>query len=203
MRIIALSGWRGSGKDMVALHLEQECGFHRMSFAGLLKDMVANDYELERVWLDDRELKEAALLQYPVEPKDAFTAAIAGLLDKEFAHVNGSRYWTPRAICILEGSVKRSVNPNFWVDYVAQKMIPGQHYVISDVRYKNELHRLQEKFPGKVTSVRIERFDTIASTDPSERDLDDEQFDYVIDNRGKTIQEVFDQVKVIYEEIVR
>ena len=67
------------------------------------------------------------------------------------------------------------------------KMDDDRIYVISDVRYKSEMKALKDKFGSNVTSVRVERFDSCDSTDPSERDLDDYEFDRVLSNRGSLI----------------
>jgi hypothetical protein len=56
-------------------------------------------------------------------------------------------------------------------------------YVISDARYKNEINSLKATGANVIT-LRINRFDTSPSNDPSERDLDNFEFDSVISNRG-------------------
>jgi hypothetical protein len=92
------------------------------------------------------------------------------------------KYWTPRALAILVGSCMRSVNPNFWVEKALAQCQPGGFYVIADCRYKNEADTIK-RTDAKVITVRINRFDTSPSDDPSERDLDDYQFDKVINNK--------------------
>lgn len=181
-RIIALSGWRQSGKDTTAHYLVNEYGYIQMSFAASLKDMVATTYGVDREILDSPTHKEMPLINYPVIPTDPFTSHIHQLLASELR----SGYWTPRALCILEGSIKRSVNANYWVQSVIRKAIdnPQNHYVISDVRYRSEMDALNIMLPDQVAPVRIERFDSIDTLDPSERDLDFYPFAHRLPNRG-------------------
>jgi len=112
-------------------------------------------------------------------------------------------FWTPRAACIFVGSVGRSFNADHWVDRALtnvgdiNKPIGLQNVVVSDFRYKSEYNRVIELF-GKdiVKTVRIDRFDTVNSTDPSERNLDDFEFDVRIENKG-TLQEFIAKINEV------
>lgn len=180
--VIAMSGWRKSGKDTVADFLVREYGYRKLSFAAALKDMVSTTYKVPREYLDSQTHKEMPLHEYPAIPSDKFTAAIHDLLRGELS----SGYWTPRALCILEGSIKRSVNSNYWVRSVANEILGTRgNYVISDMRYKSEADTLRILLPSLIT-LRLDRFDSIDTQDPSERDLDDYKFDIVTGNRGTT-----------------
>lgn len=99
-------------------------------------------------------------------------------------------YWTPRALCILEGSVKRTASSDYWVKKVIESIKfdfepnPPKQFVISDLRYKSEIKQLRAAFGDSLTVVRINRFKSIDSTDPSERDLDGFDFDITVDSTG-------------------
>lgn len=199
MRIICLSGFKGSGKDTAANYLDSKYDYTRYAFADILKDEAAKAYDVPRQWFDDSALKEHPLPKYPVNSCDAFTLQLHAILKDEFKFLGDDNastlYWTPRALAILTGSIKRSVNPNYWVDKVCQvikeEIAFGNHmFSISDFRYKSEAHRLKQKFGSKVIFVRISRFDSVDSTDASENDLNDYAFDYVIENRG-TLEEFY------------
>lgn len=180
-RIIAVSGWKSSGKDTLASHLVSQYGYKQLSFAAALKDLVAKQYCLHRSMMDDPQLKEEPLLQLPVITTDQFTQVIHHQLAAELK----SGYWTPRALCILEGSLKRSVNANFWVSRVVDtiKNNPNQKYVISDLRYKSEADTLKMLLPrDSLDLVRVTRYRQIGTNDPSERDLDDYSFDVSFSN---------------------
>lgn len=185
-RVIAVSGWKSSGKDTFAHHLVSEYGYEQLSFAAALKDLVAKQYHLHRTMMDDPQLKEEPLLQFPVITTDKFTQ----LIHEQLASELKSGYWTPRALCILEGSLKRSVNANFWVARVVEtiKQNPKKKYVISDLRYCSEADTLKILLPeNELTLVRITRHSDVGTNDPSERDLDQYKFHVGFANMG-TVQ---------------
>lgn len=197
--VVALSGWRGSGKDTAADLLVREYGFTKLSFAAKLKDMVARDYGIPRESLDDPAAKEAPLQQYPVIPGDAFAETLHTRLSSELR----SGFWTPRALCILEGSGKRSVHSNYWVRSVASEILTDtgdRNFVISDLRYKSEADTLKLLLPD-IVLARIERFNSIETNDPSERDLDSYRFSYVLSNKG-TIDDFHRQITAVYADLV-
>lgn len=209
-KVVAISGWAKSGKDTSADYLISN-GYKRVAFADVLKEMVAEQYNIPLQACHNQELKEKPLEQYPVIPKDAFSLAIAKLLFNEFRTIDGRRaaepyidpsgaflgsmydkaggavvqlYWTARSLCILEGSIKRSVDSSYWVGRAVQKidsaLQEGYNVVVSDLRYRSEVAQLRQAFNKNLTTVRINRFDSTPSSDASENDLNNEKFDTVI-----------------------
>lgn len=224
MKVVAISGWKRSGKDTAAAHLIERYNFYRVAFADPLKDMTHEEYGVPRAHCDDPEFKEKPIMDLPVIPKDTFSLGIAKLMYTEFRDKDGNPpmeyhidpsgaflgvtgyqgraggkfvaqlYWTPRALCILKGSVNRSVRSDFWV-HTAISHIDAhneikkvENFVISDLRYKSEMAQLREAFGKDLITVRVNRFDQCQSTDASERDLDNAEFDVVLENRG-TLEE--------------
>lgn len=193
-KLIAVSGWKGAGKDTIGLHLMNEYGYRPISFAYELKNMVASIYGVERSWMDDRTKKDMPLMNMPAIPTDAFSRTIHEMLRDELS----SGYWTPRALCILEGSVKRSVYANYWVKKVVEIVLKDHthNYVITDMRYSNEADVLKMFIPSTLT-LRVERADhSITTQDPSERDLDTYKFDRTVHNIG-TIPDLFRNIDTI------
>lgn len=197
MLILALSAWKGSGKDTIAKFLVENHNFIRIAFADVLKDMVSEQYGIDRDSLDDPLKKESPILTMPVESKDNFSEMIQKFMIREFRDKNGDiakglelmpeLYWTPRALAILEGSVKRSAQSSYWVQRALSRAKYGGRYVITDMRYRSELQQIKQhaqKTDQKVLSIRVERYDSSPSTDPSERDLDNTEFDRYITNRS-------------------
>lgn len=212
MKIVALSGWKGSGKDTLANYLVDRYGFKRLAFADPLKDMVSEEYGIPRSHLDDPAFKEKPILSLPISPRDAFSRHIHDFLIGEFRKADGTPpakpypapeggrslvetvmdyqgplYWTPRALAIFKGSGNRAISNSYWVERAAKEAAknPSGLYVISDLRFCSEAYQLLE-FAGRdrVSLIRVERFDSSPSTDPSERDMDDFEFDCYINNRG-------------------
>jgi hypothetical protein len=220
MKVIAISGWKRSGKDTSAEYLIKDYGYIRYGFADSLKDLVAEQYGIPRSYCDDPNFKEKPLLDYPVDTSDAFAEVIHRTLIKEFRTFEGDNpytdfddwyellshkkplFWTPRALCILEGSVKRSANNGFWVQKVIRdiKEQDARKAVISDLRYRSEVAQLREAFGDDLVTIRVNRFETSPSNDASERDLDKHEFDYTISNVG-TVDDLQTELDIIMEKV--
>lgn len=158
MKVMMISGYKGSGKDEAAKYFMYK-DFKRVSFAGPLKDMVAKEYGLDRAIFDDQEYKEVALPDYPVISENIFSRDLHKKLLSEFRTKSGKvatqtyyednnlklksvmsdglvtlkeqLYWTPRALLILHGTIARSVNPLHWVEKAVNKN-SNSRVVISD-----------------------------------------------------------------------
>lgn len=231
MKVIAISGYKRSGKDTIADYLVKNYGFSRVSFADPLKDLCSSEYDVERTHFDNPEFKEAALKQYPIEPKDAFTRNLCEFLFKEFVSASGKHpdsytyvgeskfmglfgtagnytqeqlYHCPRSLAILKGSTNRVVTPNYWVN-AASRFIrfesqphPTNRFIIPDLRYRSEIEGLQKTLKNLIT-IRVNRFDSVNSTDPSELDLVGyKNFNYEIDNKS-SINDLFIKIDNIME----
>jgi len=145
MKVIAISGYKRSGKDTSAEILVKDHNFMRVAFADILKDMVAKEYGIPREHCDDPKFKEAPIVHLPVTPKDEFSLMLCKFMVREFRDINGHMpieayidpsgaflgimgrhaaqlYWTPRALCILKGSTNRAVTSQFWTEQVINKI---------------------------------------------------------------------------------
>lgn len=196
-KLIAISGWKGAGKDTAGLHLVHEYNYRPISFAYELKNIVAETYGIHRFAMDDRTKKDMPIISLPAIPTDPFSQAIHVMLKDELS----SGYWTPRALCILEGSIKRSVYANYWVKKVVEHVLqdPYNNYVITDMRYVNEADTLKIMIPS-IKTFRIERAGhEITTQDPSERNLDTYKFDYVVSN-DSSIPDLYKKLDNIMEE---
>ena len=175
--IILLSGYRGSGKDTAASYLVNHYGFTRLAFADALKDHVAEQYQVPRELLDSPAGKEAPLYSLPVVSTDSFSEAIHKVLSSELQ----SGFWTPRALLILEGSIKRAVAPQYWLLNIVNQIVTTDKVVISDWRYRSELEQLRAMELNPVT-MRVSRYTSIDTQEASERDLDSQEFHHKIHN---------------------
>ena len=61
-KLIAISGWKGSGKDTAGAYLVRQYNYRPISFAYELKTMVAQLYGVNRYWMDDPTKKEMPLI---------------------------------------------------------------------------------------------------------------------------------------------
>lgn len=223
MKLLALSGWKQSGKDSLADYLIAKHEATRVSFADPLKDMAAAEYGVPRKAFDLSSRKEQPILSMPVNPQDAFSKTLCEFMFKEFRDLTGRQpqsfvydeggfcgsfgiaratlYWTPRALAILKGSSNRAVRSDFWVAQ-AIKLVKSRDglIVLSDLRYKSEMAQMREAFGSDMVTLRVQRYDTSPSTDSSERDLDDGKFDFHVDNRG-TLEELYAKMKAILAQL--
>lgn len=223
MKIVAISGWKNSGKDTVADFLVRTRNFKKLSFAHMLKDMASEQYSIPRAHFDDRDHKEAPILNMRAQAKDDWSRQIIQMVFGHLRSQDGLKpssvifennqvygvfnhfgaqhhypiYHTPRSVLVIEGSTKRSISPNYWVKAALDKTVEGGLYVISDVRFRSEIQDLKELAGSNLVTLRMERHEQSDQNDPSERDLDNYNFDFVINNKeseGKTLREVYESV---------
>lgn len=229
MKLLVFSGFKQSGKDTLANYMIDSHGFQRVAFADPLKDMVADKFDIPRASMDDPERKEAPLHNLPVAPQDPYSLMITKAMFKEFRTRHGKQvddfyhgealegftgiigrdlhrlYWTPRALCILEGSTNRAVDSSYWVKQAIKRiemaeLLGVNGIVISDLRYQSEMSQIRTAFGDKATFVRINRFKDSPSSDPSEMNLVDTPHDFEIDNTGEK-EAAFGQLESILNSI--
>ena len=123
--IISLCGKLRSGKDSVAKTLASKHGFIHLSFAAPLKKFCKDYLGLTEEESSD-ENKDKPIQRYG--------------------------YRTARQVWQDVGEFTRSIYPKVWVDKVFNGLDLTYDYVISDVRFKNELEEVL-KFNGLVVHV--------------------------------------------------
>jgi hypothetical protein len=195
-QVIALSGWKGSGKDFAADYLVSHYGFTRIALADILKEHVANMFGIPVAACHDRLQKEVGIPSLPVRSVDLFSDQLHKLLTSELA----SGYWTPRALCILVGSTCRAVDPDYWVRQVVKQIRqrPEGRYIITDMRYRNEAAVFLREIPNIVLG-RVLRAPGPGTDDPSENDLNDYQFPVVLNNYGAAI-DYYRQLDILVDD---
>lgn len=159
MKLIALSGKRRSGKTALGNVLKEKYGYHPISIAEPLKNMVSGDFELN--W----DQTDGVFKESPTQYKD------------------GDKFLTPRDIMIKVGAFYRSFDKDFWVKRLFEQIreVPQAQmwtYVVTDVRFKNEMEWMKRHKALKVRLERDEQFTGPNINDLSETDLDDyKEFD--------------------------
>lgn len=110
MFLIGIAGAAGSGKDTVADYLVANYGFEKISFAKILKDMLAVAGLGEPVNRDDKEKNFPGL-------------------DFSFRHA---------AQTLGTEWGRECIDPDIWVKLTLRNLVQDGKYVISDVRFENE-----------------------------------------------------------------
>lgn len=138
MNIVGVLGFAGSGKDTVG-NMLIEAGYEKASFASTLKDAISIMFS----W--DRELLEGSTEQ-----------------SREWRE-NPDAYWskhlgynvTPRLILQRFGTeaCRDVLGENIWVYSLLRSLDPNKKYVITDVRFPNEISMIKS-VGGKLIRVR-------------------------------------------------
>lgn len=129
--IIALLGWKGSGKTYLAKHLEANYGFKHLAFADPLKKIISDLFNIDRKILDGETEETRILKELPL---------------KKLSEIFG-REITPRNLMTGIGMAMRSWDENVWVNLLEMKIdeLHNKDIVVSDVRLKNEINMLERK----------------------------------------------------------
>jgi hypothetical protein len=136
--IIGLLGFAGSGKGTVGNILSNEFGFFPDSFAAPVKDAVAAIFGWNRELLEG-DSPESRLWRETLDPW--WEKRVEGM--------------TPRyALQLMGTEAGRNIfDPDIWLYSLERRMLQGNNYVITDVRFPNEMKFLRD-LGGKIVRVK-------------------------------------------------
>lgn len=180
--IVCMSGKAGSGKDTVADYLVEKYGFKRMAFADPLRDIVQLVFALDYNSVWDRKLRELPLKHLPNYTTNEVVKWYVDEGFKDFPNIsdedlqvlkqsygwigkdieelhNDDRYWSVRKLLQFIGTemFRNLINRDTWVMNFVQRLEPGVNYVLTDVRFPNEMDWVKTKFGGKVVFTEVVR----------------------------------------------
>lgn len=176
-------------------------------FADKLKDIVCMLIGCTRIQLEDRDFKEKELGEewwkykgfregdwIPYEEYEDMRPLV------HMSHMEELVKFTPRLLLQLLGTEagRGIIHKNIWVNSLMSEYTNLLHWVITDMRFPNELDAITKR--GGI-SIRVERLQEINDLNPhkSETALDNAQFDYKIINNG-SIHDLVEEVKKILIE---
>lgn len=162
MRLIGVTGKKGSGKTEAADALCRVLGYTTLSFADPLRDVCRTVFGLTDDELNDRKLKESPLTRWPFQ--------------------------SPRELMQLVGTdMFRHHFPEVWITAFTRKYrsLDNPQVVVPDVRFINEEKAIRAL--GGVI-IRIERDLPSSDQHPSETEMDEIQADFTILNLGSLSQ---------------
>ena len=137
-KVIGICGLIGHGKDTAAGFLIEE-GFHRISFAGVLKDACANIFQWDRILLEGN-TPESRVWRETV--------------DEWWANRLSIPNFTPRLALQQVGTdvMRKHFHPDIWVAACERQIaMTDKNVVISDCRFFNELNVIRRL--GGTTAV--------------------------------------------------
>ena len=197
--LIAFSGRMGAGKDTAAeLFLLALTNNTLKEISSELLDVSLRGYVTSGAWQIKKfayKLKEIAGI--------LTGASIAELEDQDFKKRKMSRDWnfmTYREFLQRLGTeaIRTGIHPEAWVNALfADYHTTLSHWLITDCRFKNEAEAVR-RHGGIVVRINNSSMPVPGEVHPSESDLDDFEFDYVIDNNG-TIQEFYEKIVQMME----
>jgi len=131
MKIIAICGFQGSGKDTLANILIKKYGYKKLSFGGTVKDVASIIFNWDRKMLEgdtteSREWRET--------------------VDDWWSKKLGINNLTPRYILQQVGTdlFRNNFHKDIWINCLEKKLIDYDKVVITDCRFPNELKILNK-----------------------------------------------------------
>jgi hypothetical protein len=196
--IIAICGLQGSGKDTIGSHLITKYGFTKLSFAGVLKDIVGILFDWDRDMLEGS-TKESREWRERVDTWWSEKLKIPNL--------------TPRYVLQYFGTdlFRNHVHQDIWVISVERQLSKYPNCVITDCRFPNEFCMLQscgakmikitkgvlpEWYQNYVSGI----IDKPEGVHPSEYLWIKSKFDYEIEN-STTIKDLYERIDSIITEL--
>ena len=180
--IIAICGLQGSGKDTIGSYLINTHGFTKLSFAGVLKDIVGILFG----W--DREMLEGATKE---------SREWREQVDQWWSGKLGISNLTPRFVLQYFGTdlFRTHFHSDIWVIAVERQLSNYTNCVITDCRFPNEIEMLRT---AGATVIKVTRgelpdwYEPYASSQidkpdgvhPSEYMWVKSKFDYELDNNS-------------------
>jgi hypothetical protein len=177
--IIGLSGKAGSGKSTAAAYLVAYHSFHRVPFAGPLKDMLeVLGLDYDHLWGDK---KEEAL------------EILEGQTARHAMQTLGTEWG------------RNCIGPDFWVNVWKARALEHrrgsiiQNIVVDDVRFPNEVDTIRSMDGTIVEIFRPEKLTTLVKPHVSEElKLD---FDWAVFNQGSK-ESFFGSMKHIIDKLL-
>jgi hypothetical protein len=203
--IISLSGKKLSGKSTVAKILEAK-GFERLSFAGPLKQIVSEAFNLPMFLLTDQVAKEKCELSINLDKVAVMDLCrIAGakfypITAKQFFNaINNpcnTLCMTPRQLLQVVGTevFRETVAQDYWLNAFKSQIKAGKNYICDDARFSNEQALVKEL--GGYT-IGIERPGIASSDTHASEQIDLSNCDFILKNLY-TIKELQYDVETTY-----
>lgn len=174
MAIVGINGYAGSGKDTVAQiiqELQPDKNWQIKKFSGKLKQMASLITQIEAKRFEEQGFKEnGQIVIRSIDWQDDYRQTAAAYGVREFLQYLGTE------------CVRDLLGEDVWVNALLKDYKPKDNWIITDMRFPNELQGVLAK---QGISLRIERVGIKPiNAHPSETALDNHLFDDLIENKG-------------------
>lgn len=193
--IIGVAGFARSGKDTFGDHLEANYGFKKVSFATPIKNVCRDIYDFSEEQLYGK-LKEVPDERYAfsetcvicgeamdwVQEHETFICSSPGFCEWSYPH----SHITPRlAMQTLGTEWGRRLHSETWTTALFNMVAGSDHdrWVVCDVRFRNELHAIQDRRGLVVRLLRGEARHAHQS-EQELTEMESHEFDHEIHNTG-------------------
>jgi len=179
--IIGISGYSGSGKDLVGTIIQEISlnKWHIKKWAGKLKTIASILTGIPVENFEDQEFKKTLLGPEWGTVKDIPLNGVPVFADMQFNSLMTVRDFLQK---LGTEAIRDSLHENTWVNATMVDYTAESNWIITDTRFPNEAEAIK-KAGGIVVRINRPGVQPI-NPHPSETSLDDWSFDAVINNDG-------------------
>jgi hypothetical protein len=179
--IIGISGYSGSGKDLVGTIIQEISlnKWHIKKWAGKLKTIASILTGIPVENFEDQEFKKTLLGPEWGTVKDIPLNGVPVFADMQFNSLMTVRDFLQK---LGTDAIRDSLHENTWVNATMVDYTAESNWIITDTRFPNEAEAIK-KAGGIVVRINRPGVQPI-NPHPSETSLDDWNFDAVINNDG-------------------
>jgi hypothetical protein len=179
--IIGISGYSGSGKDLVGTIIQEISlnKWHVKKWAGKLKTIASILTGIPVENFEDQEFKKTLLGPEWGTVKDIPLNGVPVFADMQFNSLMTVRDFLQK---LGTEAIRDSLHENTWVNATMVDYTAESNWIITDTRFPNEAEAIK-KAGGIVVRINRPGVQPI-NPHPSETSLDDWNFDAVINNDG-------------------
>lgn len=184
--LIAIHGFKQSGKDTLADLLVKEYGFKKVAFADRLKEALHLIFNVPRAWLWGSDEDKQKLTKVAWSDFENFDKSEKD--DETFLSVRELMQIFATEIC-------RSKIPGIWYRYLP--IHPEENLVVSDLRFSNEAEFLKE---NKAILIKVNRPSARGGEHESEAGLPDKMMDFVLSNDAD-LESFYSKGRDLFEKV--
>ena len=192
--IIGISGKMGSGKDTVGKLIQElrpQYKFSNKKFAAKVKQCASLILNVPIEEFENQQFKTKFL-----SPEWCYDKVYLDEESKVIEYHKEDMSIRTFLQLFSTDACRNNVHENFWVNALFADYKDDDNWIITDVRFLNEVYKIGEKFNSFTVRVNRDGLEKPYKEHRSEKELDNYDFHYVIDNNG-TLEELREKVEAL------